>query len=331
MPYLPSPQECVAMQIVILGTGAIGTVLGAHLARAGEDVTLIARGQRAAYLQAHGATLTGLVDFTVPVTVVTDPQQVQAADVLIVTVKTYDMESALQSIKHLQVESVLSLQNGVLKNEQLAQTFGWDKVLGAMTHFSAEMLPTGTVHFRTNHGCYLGELPAGTSPRVQTLGDLFTRVGIVVQVTPHIQSFEWSKYVAWVCLMAPAVLTRLESTKILQDPQMASITAAILHEMAQLATLRGIPLYDIALFPTKTLSQLAFDDTVTHVRQIGDRWASLLPTAKVSTLHDVEQGKRLEVEETLGYAVRQGAALGIPTPTMDVCYKLIAGINHYLQ
>jgi len=48
-------------------------------------------------------------------------------------------------------------------------------------------------------------------------------------------------------------------------------------------------------------------------------------------LQDVERGKRLEVEETLGYAVQQGVALGIPTPTMDVCYKLIAGINHYLQ
>ena len=112
---------------------------------------------------------------------------------------------------------------------------------------------------------------------------------------------------------------------------MAFITAAILHEMAQLATIRGIALHDLALFPTKTLSQLAFDDTVTHVRQIGARWASLIPTAKVSTLHDLEQGKRLEVEETLGYAVQQSAALGIPTPTMHICYKLIAGINHYIQ
>jgi ketopantoate reductase len=76
---------------------------------------------------------------------------------------------------------------------------------------------------------------------------------------------------------------------------------------------------------------LAFNDTVTHIGQIGDRWASMIPTAKVSTLHDLERGKRLEVEETLGYAVQQGAALGIPTPTMGVCYKLIAGINHYLQ
>src|SRR5262247_4233042 len=99
MPSLPSPEEYVAVKIVILGAGALGTVLGAHFARAGEDVTLIARGQRAAYLQAHGATITGLVDFTVPVRVITDPQQVHNADVLIVTVKTYDMASALRSIK----------------------------------------------------------------------------------------------------------------------------------------------------------------------------------------------------------------------------------------
>src|SRR5215831_12084631 len=135
------------MKIVILGAGALGTVLGAHFARAGEDVTLIARGQRAAYLQEHGATITGLVDFTVPITVATDPQQVQEAEVLIVTVKTYDMESALQSIKHMQVESVLSLQNGVLKDEQLAETFGWEKVLGATVMFGGEVLPTGTVRF----------------------------------------------------------------------------------------------------------------------------------------------------------------------------------------
>ena len=145
----------------------------------------------------------------------------------------------LHSVKHLDVGSVLSIQNGVLKNEQLAQTFGWEKVLGAMAAFSAEVLPTGTVRFTVNQGFYLGELPAGTSARVQTLGDTLERVGIVAQVTPSIQSLEWSKYVAWVCAMAPAVLTRLESYKILQDPQMASITAAMLHEMTQIATRTG--------------------------------------------------------------------------------------------
>jgi len=107
--------------------------------------------------------------------------------------------------------------------------------------------------------------------------------------------------------------------------------AAILQEMTQIATARAIVLEDITFFPTKTLSELSVDDMVTHLRHIGDRWASLMPHNKISALQDVERGKRLEVEETLGYAVQQGAALGLPMPTMEVCYKLIAGINHYLQ
>jgi 2-dehydropantoate 2-reductase len=319
------------VKIIILGAGALGTVLGAHLARAGEDVTLLARGQRAAYLQEHGATITGLVDFTVPITVVTDPQQVHNADVLIVTVKTYDMASALASVKHIDVCGILSIQNGVLKNEQLAQTFGWGKVLGAMAAFSAEVLPTGTVRFTTNQGCYLGELPEGVSERIQTLATMLERAGIVAKVTPSIQSVEWSKYVILVAGMALAVLTRLETYRFLQDPQTASIMASILHEMAQIATTRGIVLDDIGFFQAKTLSQLSLEDTVAHLRQQGEQRALQAPTHKVSTLQDLEQGKRLEVEETLGYAVRQSAALGIPTPTMDVCYKLMAGINHYLQ
>src|SRR4029453_18677528 len=232
---MTTPEECIPMHIVILGAGALGTVLGAHLARAGEDVTLLARGQRAAYLQEHGATITGLVDFTIPVRVVTDPSQIRDTDVLIVTVKTYDMASALHSVKHLDVESVGSIQNGILKNEQLAQTFGWEKVLGAMAALSAAVLPTGTVRFTVNQGLYLGELPEGTSSRVQTLGETFARAGILAQVTPSIQSFEWAKYLAFVSWMAPAVLTRLETYKFLQEAQTASIVAAILHEMAHVA------------------------------------------------------------------------------------------------
>src|SRR5262249_31164087 len=131
--------------------------------------------------------------------------------------------------------------------------------------------------------------------------------------------------------MATAVLTRLASAQMLQDPQIASVLAALLHEMAQLAARRGIALEDMTFFPTKTVSQLAVDDIVIHLRQRGDQLASRASTLKISALQDVERGKRLEVEETLGYAVRQSAAFGLPTPTMDVCYKLIAGINHYLQ
>jgi 2-dehydropantoate 2-reductase len=296
-------------------------VIGAHLAKAGEEVTLIARGNRVAYLKEHGATITGLADFTVPVTVVTDPREVKETDALIVTVKTYDMETALDSVKHIQVGSVLSIQNGVVKNEQLADVFGWEKVLGAMAGFSAEVLPTGIVRLTVNQVFPLGELPEGTSTRVQTLAETLNHAGIQAEVSPSIQSAEWSKYVMFIFLMVPSVLTRLETYKFLQDEQTASVVASLLHEMALIATARGIALEDISLFPIKTLSQRLHEDTATRIREIGKRFAAQAPTHKVSTLQDLEQGKRLEVEETLGYAVRQAAELGVPTPTLDTCYS----------
>ena len=213
---------------------------------------------------------------------------------------------------------------------RIAATISMGSTAGTSTLASA-ILPTGAVRFTVNQGLYLGELPAGQLDRVQTLATLLERAGIVAHVTPSIQSLEWSKYVMFLCLMAPAVLTRCETYKFLQDPHTASVVASILHEMAALATRQGIPLEDIALFPALTLSHLPQEDTVTALCQRGEQFAARVPTHKMSTLQDLEQGKRLEVKETLGYAVRQSAALGIPTPTMDVCYKLIAGINHYLH
>src|SRR5438034_11748402 len=111
------------MKFVILGAGALGSIIGGHLARAGEEVTVIGRGQRPASLERHGIVLTGLADFTAPVIVATDPRTVSEADVLVVAVKTYDTEPALASIRHPRVGTVLSIQNGVLKDEQLARTF----------------------------------------------------------------------------------------------------------------------------------------------------------------------------------------------------------------
>jgi Ketopantoate reductase PanE/ApbA len=205
------------MKILILGAGVLGSILGGHLARAGEAVTIIARGRRAEYLEQHGITFTGLADFTVPVTVTTKPQTVPEADILVVAVKTYDTDPALASVRHLRVGSVLSIQNGVLKDEQLANTFGWDKTVGAAAFLSGSLTPAGPVRFTVNEYLTLGELSGGTSARVQTLVTTLVKAGIRAEAVPQIQAVEWSKYALFMSWMAPAVLTRLESYKV-SDP-----------------------------------------------------------------------------------------------------------------
>jgi 2-dehydropantoate 2-reductase len=316
---------------VVLGAGALGSIISAYLARAGEAVTLVARGPRAAFLQEHGVTVTGLEDFTVPVTVTTRPHELRAADVLIVTVKTYDTEAALASLSHLDVGSAFSLQNGVLKNEQLLHYFGREKTLGASPLFSAAVTPAGAVDFTYHGGIVLGEFSGVRSTRVQSVAALLERGGMRPVIAPQIQSVEWSKYVSFVGWMAVAALTRLETHKFLTDPDLAALVAQLIRETAQLAAHQGIPLEDHEPFLSKTLSSVPFAAAVEQLRHLGVRLAAQSSAHKVSTLQDLERGRRLEVEEILGYAARQGEAFSIPLPAVETCYRLLAGVNRSLQ
>jgi 2-dehydropantoate 2-reductase len=320
------------MKIFILGAGALGSVIGAHLTRAGEEVTFIARGARARYIREHGVTITGLTNFTVPVTISDRPNELKEAEVLLVAVKTYDTEGALKSVGHVKVGSVLSVQNGVLKNEQLARYFGWEKTMGAAAFLSGEVIPAGDVRFTFHGGLYIGELPEGTSKRVQALAATLTRAGVKVEVPPQIQTVEWSKYVVFLSMMAPAVLTRLETPKILRDPDLAHLMVTLARETAQLSAKLGIPLEDCGSMRAKTLTGVPVQEAVAGLHHVGETMEAQGGAAhKISTLQDLERGRPLEVEETLGYAVQKGMELDVPLPTVETCYKFLTGINRYLH
>jgi 2-dehydropantoate 2-reductase len=314
------------MKIVILGAGALGSLLGAFLARSGEDVTLIAREARAKAIQAHGVSVTGLMNFTVAVPVTARPEELQEAEALLVTVKTYDMETALDSVAHLQVGSVLSVQNGLIKDEQLARRFGWEKTLGAAAHISAEVLPSGAVRSTANEWLSIGELPQGTSARVEALVAALARAGIRAEVSDQIASVEWTKYVVNMSWMALSALTRMETYRIFKHPDLAWIAATLAREVAHLPITLGIPLLDKGVFSAKTLSEAPFEQAVRSFQQVGAQMEAQGATAhKVSILQDLERGRRLEYDAMFGYAVRRGAELGVPLPTVEVCYRLIKG------
>jgi 2-dehydropantoate 2-reductase len=274
-----------------------------------------------------GITITGLSDFTVPVAVVTDPKTVTEADVLVVAVKTYDTDAALKSVGHLTIGSALSIQNGVLKDEQLAHTFGWDTTLGAAAFLSGGVTPDGPVNFTVNEYLVLGELPTGVSPRVRDLAAALVGAGIRAETVADIRSVEWSKYALFMSWMIPAVLTRLPSYKFQVNPETAAVVARLVRETGLLAAKLGIALEDREPLPMKTLYEAPLADAVTAIRRFGGVMQTRAPAHKVSTLQDLEAGRRLEVEETLGYAVRKGAELGIELPALQTCYRLIAAIT----
>jgi 2-dehydropantoate 2-reductase len=142
---------------------------------------------------------------------------------------------------------------------------------------------------------------------------------------------EWSKYALFMSWMAPAVLTRLETYKFLSHPDTAAIVAQILQETTRLAARLGIALEDRGPLPVKTLCGMPLAEAVATIRRLGAVMEVQAPAHKLSTLQDLERGRRLEIEETLGYAVRKGLELDVPLPTVDTCYRLIAGINQWAR
>src|SRR3982074_2716677 len=120
----------------VLGAGAMGSIVGAHLARAGHSVAMLARGERAQQLERHGLTIKGLAAFTTAVRTPRGPAALKAAGRRIAATKTPGTAAALAALRHADFAVTLSIQNGPLKNELLAQAFGKERVLGALARTS---------------------------------------------------------------------------------------------------------------------------------------------------------------------------------------------------
>ena len=149
----------------------------------------------------------------------------------------------------------------------------------------------------------------------------------------EIQTEEWSKFVVFVALLPISALARVETYRMLQDPGLARIGANLLKEMAQLTDRLGIRLEDAgAMAKVDTVIRSDIDAAVESLRQSGLALAARGATGhKVSTLQDIEHGRRLEIEEILGYATRKAAEFGLKLPTVETCYHLVAGLDRILR
>jgi 2-dehydropantoate 2-reductase len=316
-------------EFAILGAGAIGSILAAHLARAGHSVVVLARGERARVVERGGLRIKGLSDFSIPVQVITDPGHLQATDILIVATKTPGTAAALERLRHVRVGAALSIQNGVMKDELLAQTFGAAQVLGALADTSGELLPCGEVLFTRNVSLPLGELSGGISERAQRLAAMIDGAGVRSTAVANILSMEWSKFTVWLGLVCMAVTTRGPSWRYLSDADCAHVLVRLVREVARLAQAKGIALVDnAASLPLGTLIDSSERDAVDAILKVGESMRARAPDHRMSALQDLEAGRPLEIEETFGYATQQARELQLPLPLLDAFYHLVAGIDH---
>ena len=311
----------------ILGAGAIGSILGAHLVRAGHRVAMLARGARATYLEERGLTIRGMADFNVPVQALRDPAELRSTATLIVATKTPGTAAALATLRHLQLDTAFSIQNGPLKNEVLGAAFGRPRVLGALADTSGELLTDGAVLFTRNVNIYVGELGGGSSARVQRIADALESAGVHALASEEIETLEWSKFCGWVGLMALSVTTRAVSWKFLSDPDSALLTARLVRETGALARALGIRLSDRAVLPTATLCACSEAEAVAILMQAGGEYRAKAAQHRMSALQDIEAGRPLEVNETLGYACEKARELDLSLPLLECFRGLIAAAD----
>jgi 2-dehydropantoate 2-reductase len=311
----------------ILGAGAMGSILGAHLARAGQRVAMLARGARAAQLEAQGLRIQGLAEFVTPVTTLRDPGRLRSAGALIVATKTPGTAAALAALRNAQFDVVASIQNGPLKNELLAAAFGPERVLGALADTSGELLPGGAVLFTRNVNIMVGELSGADSARARALAQAIDASGVRAAATTAIVTLEWSKFCGWVALMALSVATRAETWKYLADPDAALLLARLVREMGRLAAGLGIGLSDRAVLPAASLCAGSEAEAVTALMQLGAEYRRNVPQHRMSTLQDLLAGRPLEVHETIGYAHARGVELGLDLPMLECFTRLTVAID----
>ena len=319
------------MNFVIIGAGALGSIYAAYLTRAGHEVSLIARGQRAESLAQHGISVEGKASFSARCNVVTQPETLRQADVVITAIKTYDTEQALAPLRGLNATMAFSVQNGVLKNQQLSEVFGKEATLGAVGMLGGEVLPAknglpGAVRYNVVGPTIIGEPAGGQSSRVKELVDTLVQAGLEARASNEITSVEWSKFVGWSGFSTLAVMTRLPTWRFLTDADTALIAARVMRETAAVAISHGVGLQDSGFSSTKFLDG-SEDDAVRAVQAHGEKMRVNAPDFRQSILQDADRNRRLEVHETLDYTLQLATQRGVATPALDLCCRVLRAVS----
>ena len=290
-------------------------------------MVMLARGRRAEQIRAAGLSITGLTELTIPVDTLSDLTSLHSADVLVVATKTPGTAEALATVRHARVDVALSIQNGPLKNELLADAFGEQHVLGALADTSGELMPDGRVLFTRNVNIMLGELAGEAGSRAQRIAGLIDAAGVRATAVRGIRSLEWSKFAAWVGLLALSVTTRAVTWRYLSDPDSALVLVRLIREMGRLTCALDIDLTDESVMPVASICTGSEADAVAAVERMGRKWQSQAPGHRMSSLQDLEAARPLEIHETLGYALRKAAQVHIPLPLVDAFYRVVAAVD----
>ncbi|MGZ2255964.1 2-dehydropantoate 2-reductase [Roseobacter sp. A03A-229] len=314
------------MKICIFGAGAIGGYMGAKLAQAGADVSLVARGPHLAAMQANGLTLIEESEqTTVPVTVSEDPNDLGPQDYVIVTLKAHSVPPVVDKMQPLigPETTIVSGVNGVpwwyfhkiggpLEGTRLASVdpgdaqwngFGPDRVLGCVVYPAAEVSEPGVVKHIEGNRFSLGEPDGSKSDRAMALSKALSAAGLKAPVRPKLRDEIWVKLWGNLSFNPISALTHATLDVLCTDPDTRTVALNMMLEAQEIAEKLGVK------FP------IDVDRRIQGGADVGAH--------RTSMLQDLDAGRPMEIDALVGSVQELGRVTDTPTPTIDTVLGLI--------
>jgi 2-dehydropantoate 2-reductase len=316
--------------LLIWGAGAIGGTLGAYLARAGNDITMVDTCvEHMDAIVRDGLRITGPIDeFVVRVSALT-PQALSGTwDDIILATKAHHTDIAVRALRpHLTPGGcVVSAQNG-LNELAIAEVVGAERTVGAFVNFGADYLEPGVVHYAGHGAVVIGEINGRITARVNRIRDVWQQFDTRAIVTDNIWGYLWGKEAYGAMLFATA-LTNESIADALAIPRYRELYVALAREVLAVAAARGVHLeafdgFDPAAYVVTAPGGAAkdsLDALVAHNRRSAKSHSGIW--------RDLAIRKRpTEVDAQLGIIVSLGTAAGVATPLTARLVSLIHEIE----
>jgi len=322
------------MKFAVVGAGAIGAYVGASLARAGEDVTLIARGEHLRAMKAGGVRVESpRGDFEAHPAATDDMREVGPVDVVIIALKAHQIAPVIDDIATMfgPHTSVVAMQNGIPwwyfsgdagphagrriasvdPDGRIGAAIAPERVVGCVIYCSTEIVAPGVIRHTEGTRYSMGDPVRGISARTQALAAAFARGGLKAPVEADIRTEIWLKLLGNAAFNPISALTRATLVDMCDDPLVEPLVVELMTESVAVAAALGV------------VVPLSIEKRIDGTRRVGAH--------KTSMLQDLEARKPLELDALIGAIVELGEIAGVPTPATRHIYALAKLLDRSVQ
>lgn len=301
------------MKIVIVGPGAMGSLVAGFLSKLKEEIWLLDKNkERAGKITQSGISVEGISgNWQAQVRVTADTQDIGQVDLIIIAVKSYDTKEAAVAAKPLLGDNtrVLTLQNGIGNIEIISEVVGQEKVIGGVTNLGATLIDAGRIRHAGKGETVIGRIDGKIPVEMRAIREIFNKAGLETRISRDIKGLLWSKLIINVGINALTAITRLNNGRLIEFDGTRRILREAVTEAIRVAKRKRI--------------KLIYDDPLAKVEAVCEATA----TNVSSMLQDVLKKKRTEIDFINGVIVRQAQELGISVPVNSVLVDLVKTIE----